>query len=130
MTTFQSSKNFGFDVDMEMDFTENSRKRGEAIIPWNIFFYYAFQFHLQEKSGFAGKSLSIAIFVSLSSFFYPLDQIKLYLRIHWHLFCQKLVTFHLSVFDKLIILGWVLLRPALWRHQEMSKLKTLIKMKL
>lgn len=31
MTAFQSSRNFGFDNDMEMDFTEHSQKRGEAL---------------------------------------------------------------------------------------------------
>lgn len=29
MSGFQSSRNFGFDTDMEMDFTEHSQKRGE-----------------------------------------------------------------------------------------------------
>lgn len=31
MTSFQSSRNFGFDTDMEMDFTEHSQKRGETL---------------------------------------------------------------------------------------------------
>lgn len=30
MTAFQSGRNFGFDTDMEMDYTEHSKKRGEA----------------------------------------------------------------------------------------------------
>lgn len=37
MTNFQSSRNFGFDTDMEMDFTEHSQKRGK---------YYAIKVHL------------------------------------------------------------------------------------
>lgn len=71
MTAFQSSKNFGFDTDMEMDFTEHSQKRGEVWkVLGNFKRNYHFTTHLTssavfaQNSHFEGKSLSIAIFVS------------------------------------------------------------------
>lgn len=74
MTAFQSSRNFGFDTDMEMDYTEHSKKRGESgtWLELHEFVNYAIKLHLcshflslfaRRSAWGKGKSLSIAIFV-------------------------------------------------------------------
>lgn len=66
MSGFQSSKNFGFDTDMEMDFTEHLQKRGEVLKVWKnnhlLRIYLNFICDSRKKVFSKEKSLSIAIF--------------------------------------------------------------------